>query len=93
MPTKKNNIFKQRVIMEKLDIIKQVFLLAISKREEGETMKDTLESLVNTGMFENGMKEAKQTLIELRESKHIISDNLSMVGIMVANEAEKEFKR
>jgi hypothetical protein len=79
--------------MEELDIIKRVFLLAMSKREEGDTMKDTLESLVNTGMFENGMKEAKQILEELRDSKHIVGDNLSMVGVMIANDAEREFKQ
>jgi len=79
--------------MEELDIIRRVFLLAVSKREEGESMKETLESLVNTGMFENGMKEAKQTLSELRDSNYIVGDNLSMMGVMVANEAEKEFKQ
>jgi predicted double-glycine peptidase len=76
-----------------MDIIKKVFLLALLKREEGESMKDILESLVNTGMFEDGMREAKETLKELRESNHIVGDNLSMIGVMVANEAEKEFKR
>ena len=79
--------------MEELDIIKRVFLLAVSKREEGESMKDTLESLVNTGMFENGMKEAKQILSELREANYIVGDNLSMMGVMEANKAEKEFKQ
>jgi len=77
--------------MEELDIIKRVFLLAIAKREEGESMKETLISLVNTGMFE--MKEGKQILSELRESNHIIGDNLSMMGVMVADKAEKEFKQ
>ncbi len=79
--------------MAELDIIKRVFLLAVSKREEGESMKDTLESLVNTGMFEHGMKEAKQTLAELREANYIVGDNLSMMGVMEANKAEKEFKQ
>jgi len=79
--------------MEELDIIKRVFLLAIAKREEGESMKDTLESLVNTGMFERGMKEAQETLEELRASSHIVGDNLSMLGVMVASQAEKEFKQ
>ena len=79
--------------MEELDIIKRVFLLAIAKREDGESMQDTLESLVNTGMFEGGMKEAKQTLEELRASTHIVGDNLSMLGVMVASQAEKEFKQ
>ena len=79
--------------MEELDIIKRVFLLAVAKREDGESMQDTLESLVNTGMFEGGMKEAKQTLEELRASTHIVGDNLSMLGVMVASQAEKEFKQ
>ena len=67
--------------------------MAVSKREEGESMKDTLESLVNTGMFENGMKEAKQTLSELREANYIVGDNLSMTGVIEADKAEKEFKQ
>ncbi len=79
--------------MEELDILKRVFLLAIAKREDGESMQDTLESLVNTGMFEGGMKEATQTLEELRASTHIVGDNLSMLGVMVASQAEKEFKQ
>ena len=77
--------------MEELDIIKRVFLLAIAKREEGESMQTTVESLVNTGMFD--MQEAQQVLEELRASKHIVGDNLSMMGVMVANQAEKEFKQ
>ena len=77
--------------MEELDIVKRVFLLGVSKREDGEKIKDILESLVATGMFD--MKEGKQVLAQLRESKHIVGDNLSMIGVMVASEAEKEFKQ
>jgi len=77
--------------MEELDIIKKVFLLGISKREEGESMQETLVSLVNTGMFE--MKEAKQVLKELRDAKYIVGDNLSMTGVIEADKAEKEFKQ
>ena len=77
--------------MEELDIIKRVFLLGVSKREEGESMKDTLITLVNTGMFE--MKEAKQVLAELRDAKYIVGDNLSMTGVIEADKAEKEFKQ
>ena len=77
--------------MEELDIVKRVFLLAISKREESESMKDTLISLVNTGMFD--MKEGKQVLEELRDTKHIVGDNLSMTGVIEADKAEKEFKQ
>jgi len=77
--------------MEELDIIKRVFLLGVSKREEGESMQDTLITLVNTGMFD--MKEAKQVLAELRDAKYIVGDNLSMTGVIEADKAEKEFKQ
>ena len=77
--------------MEELDIIKRVFLLAVSKREEGETMKETLISLVNAGMFD--MKEAKQVLAELRDTNYIVGNNLSMTGVIQADKAEKEFKQ
>ncbi|RUM70569.1 MAG: hypothetical protein DSZ07_02200 [Sulfurovum sp.] len=77
--------------MEELDIIKKVFLLGVSKREEGENMQETLISLVNTGMFD--MKEGKQVLKELRDAKYIVGDNLSMTGIIEADKAEKEFKQ
>ncbi len=77
--------------MEELDIIKKVFLLGLSKREEGETMDETLEILVATGMFD--MKEAQQVLKELRDAKYIVGDNLSMTGVIEADRAEKEFKQ
>ena len=77
--------------MNELDIIKRVFLLGVSKREEGENMQETLVSLVNTGMFD--MKEAKQVLKELRDAKYIVEDNLSMTGVIEADKAEKEFKQ
>ena len=77
--------------MNELDIIKKVFLLGVSKREEGESMQETLVSLVNTGMFD--MKEAKQILAELRDAKYIVGENLSMTGVIEADKAEKEFKQ
>ena len=77
--------------MNELDIIKKVFLLGVSKREEGENMQETLVSLVNTGMFD--MKEAKQVLKELRDANYIVGDNLSMTGVIEADKAEKEFKQ
>ena len=77
--------------MQDLDIIKKVFLLAIAKREDGENMQTTMQSLVNTGMFD--INEAQKVLNELREDKYIVGDNLSMIGVMVANKAEQEFKQ
>jgi hypothetical protein len=77
--------------MNELDIVKRVFLLAVAKREEGETMKETMISLVNAGMFD--MKEAKEVLAQLRDAKYIVGDNLSMTGVIEADRAEKEFKQ
>ena len=77
--------------MEELDVVKRVFLLAVSKREEGETMKETMTSLVNAGMFD--MKEAKEVLAQLRDAKYIVAENLSMTGVIEADKAEKEFKQ
>jgi hypothetical protein len=77
--------------MDELDIVKRVFLLAVSKREDGETLKETIISLINAGMFD--MKEAKKVLAELRDAKYIVGENLSMTGIIEADRAEKEFKQ
>jgi len=77
--------------MQDMDIFKKVFLLAIAKREEGESMEETMKSLVNTGMFD--MSEAQKVLDELRAENYIVGDNLSMTGVVVANQAEQEFKQ
>jgi len=77
--------------MEELDIVKRVFLLAVSKREEGESMNETVQTLVNTGMFD--MKEAKQVIKELRDAQYIVDNNLTMTGVIEADKAEKEFKQ
>jgi len=77
--------------MEELEIEKRVFLLALAKREEGETLNDVLKMLVETGMFD--LKEGKQNLRELRDANFIVGDNLSMTGVMEADKAEKEFKQ
>ena len=77
--------------MEELAIEKRVFLLAIAKREEGESLDDVLNMLVETGMFD--MKEGKQALQELKDAKYIVGENLSMTGVIEADKAEKEFKQ
>jgi hypothetical protein len=77
--------------MEELEIEKRVFLLAVSKREEGESMDDVLKMLVETGMFD--LKEGKTHLVELQNSNFIVGENLSMTGVIEADKAEKEFKQ
>jgi len=75
--------------MNEADINKRVFLLAILKKEAGETLADVTESLVDTGMFD--LKEGNKILKELKEAKYIVNDQLSVKGVAVANEAEAEF--
>ena len=77
--------------MNELDIEKRVFLLAIAKREEGESLDDVLDMLVRTGMFD--LKEGKKVLQELKDEKYIVGENLSMTGVIEADKAEKEFKQ
>jgi len=77
--------------MEELEIEKRVFLLAVAKREEGETINEVLKMLAETGMFE--IKEGREVLKELRDSNYIVGENLSMTGVMEADKAEKEFKQ
>jgi len=76
-------------IDEKL-LVKKVFLLAVLKKEEGESLNETLLSLVNTGMFDK--KKGKKVLQELKDEQYIVNDELSMKGMILAKEAEQEFK-
>ena len=77
--------------MKELDIEKRVFLLAVAKREQGESIDDVLHMLVDTGMFD--LKEGKKVLHELRDENYIVGENLSMTGVIEADKAEKEFKQ
>jgi len=77
--------------MEELSIEKRVTLLAIAKREEGESLDDVLIMLVETGMYDK--KEGKEVFKELKEANYIVGENLSMTGVIEADKAEKEFKQ
>lgn len=76
--------------MDEALLVKKVFLLAVMKKEEGESLNDTLLALVNTGMFDK--KEGKKVLTELKNEHYIVNDVLSMKGMILAKEAEMEFK-
>ncbi|SHO80295.1 hypothetical protein MNB_SV-15-388 [hydrothermal vent metagenome] len=71
------------------EMIRKVFLLAVMKREKGESLQTTLELLVDTGMF--NAKEGKAVLDILIKESYIVDDSLSMKGVMLAEEAEREF--
>ena len=76
--------------MSEEDIDKKVFLLAIYKKAEDQSLTDVTKSLVNTGMFD--LKEGKKILKELKEEQYIVNDQLTVKGVAVAVEAEAEFK-
>jgi hypothetical protein len=71
-------------------INKMVMLLAISKMQNEETLKDVMFQLENAGAF--SLKESKKLIKELKQEKLIIDDKLSFVGIQKAKEAEVFFK-
>lgn len=78
--------------MNDIDLLKKVSLLAILKKRDSETIDDVMETLMDTNMFLS-RDEAEKVFRELRDSNHIVGDNLSMIGIIEAKRAEEEFKQ
>ena len=72
------------------DINEMVMLLAISKMQNDETLKDVCFQLSNSGAF--SIKESKKMIKEFKANKLIIDDKLSFIGVQKAQEAEKFFK-
>ena len=71
-------------------IEQRVFLLAIYTAQEGETIKDSMNSMINSGVFDK--KEGKQCIKNLKELKFITDDGITMMGIELAKVIESEFK-
>lgn len=72
------------------EINRMVMLLAISKMENDETLKDAMFQLENAGAF--SLKESKKLIKELKQEELILDDKLSFIGIQKAKEAEQFFK-
>jgi len=68
----------------------RVFLLAIYKRKDNESLQEVIEMMINAGLFD--MKNGKKCLKELKKLNLVIDDSLSMLGIQKAKEVELEFK-
>jgi len=73
---------------ENMDL--RVFLLAIFKKQDNETLQDIIEMMINAGLFD--MKNGKKSLKELKKLNYVTEDGLSMLGISKAKEVELEFK-
>jgi hypothetical protein len=76
---------------EDLEILKQVTLLGIYKKEKDESLSDVRKSLIDTGMYDK--KEAKEIFRLLREDECITDESLTLKGITLAKEAEILFKQ
>ena len=68
----------------------RVFLLAIYKRKDNETMQDIIEMMINAGLFD--MKTGKKYLKDLKKLNYVVENGLGMLGIQKAKEVELEFK-
>lgn len=71
------------------DIEMMVLLLAIYKKEENETLIDIVKTLENSRVF--SFKEGKRLLKSLKNNNFILNEELTMIGIEKAKEAQKVF--
>jgi len=72
------------------DIEDRVLLLAIYKKQQDESLNDILLMLEDAGVF--SLKEGKKRLKELKRSSLFLENDLSLEGIDMAKQIEKEFK-
>jgi len=73
---------------ENMDL--RVFLLAIYKRQDNESIQYIIEMMINAGLFD--MKNGKKSLKDLKKLNYVLDDGLTMLGIQKAKEVELEFK-
>ena len=73
-----------------MDIEARVFLLAIYKKQDDETLTDVIAQMEEAKVF--SFKEGKKFLKEFKTDKLIIDNQLSFSGLAKAKEAEQEFK-
>ena len=73
-----------------MDIEAKVFLLAIYKRHDGESLTDVIAQMEEAKVF--SFKEGKKLLKDFKNEKLIVDNELSFSGLAKAKEAEQEFK-
>lgn len=73
-----------------MDILEKVFLLAVLKKEDEETLNDIVIKIEATGTF--SMKEGKAILKKLKKEGYLENNVLTFKGTTAAKEAEAEFK-
>jgi len=73
-----------------VDIEKKVFLLAIYKKKDDESVKDVILQMEDAKVFT--FKEGKKILKAFKNEKLIVENKLTFSGISLAQKAEQEFK-
>ncbi len=73
-----------------MEIEERVFLLAIYKKKEDESLKDVILMLEDSGVF--SFKEGKRLLKGFKQNGFVDGENLTFVGTQKAKDAELEFK-
>ena len=73
-----------------MDIESRVFLLAIYKKQDDETLTDVIAQMEEAKVFT--FKEGKRLLKEFKNDKLIIENEMSFSGLALAKSAEQEFK-
>jgi len=74
---------------EDIELLSEVSLLGILKKQQQETLNDVRLQLADTGMFT--LKESKQIFKLLRQEGFIDEVGLTLKGIAKAQEAQKRF--
>jgi len=73
-----------------VDIEARVFLLAIYKKQDDESLTDVIAQMEEAKVF--SFKEGKKLLKDFKADKLIVDGALSFSGLAFAKEAEQEFK-
>ncbi|WP_456428471.1 hypothetical protein [Nitratifractor sp.] len=73
-----------------LDLNERVFLLGVLTQKEGQTIRDLILALADTGMFTP--KEGKRIRKELETEGYLSEGSLTVKGMIAAKQAEEEFK-
>jgi hypothetical protein len=76
--------------LEMDNIEQRVLLLALYKKEEGESFSNVIDTLELSGVFTK--KVGKKYLKNLKKLNYISDDGFTMMGIQKAKEIELEFK-
>lgn len=78
------------MLQEDIELLEDLFLLAMLNKESNETIDDISQILVETKSL--NFNEAKEIINILKTKGAIINDSLSFLGISLANKAKEKFQ-